>query len=183
MQAVAAGDIPAREWLFATHVDLLLRVAVAHGADPASAEDAVQEAFVEAFSTAGTFRGRSPVRHWMLGVLRHTLSRQRRLQRIAPAAEADVLEVAERAGFGLDTSSVTAALEDRDVVRRVLAVLDPVDRLVLELRDAQGLTGDEAAAALGIGLAAEKSRLHRARLAFVAAAMALHRKGNLGRPE
>jgi RNA polymerase sigma-70 factor (ECF subfamily) len=32
------------------------------------------------------------------------------------------------------------------------------------LRDVEGLTGEEAAAALGIGLAAMKSRLHRARL-------------------
>ena len=37
-------------------------------------------------------------------------------------------------------------------------------REVLLLRDVEGLSGDETAAALGIGLAAMKSRLHRARL-------------------
>ncbi|NUP95191.1 MAG: RNA polymerase subunit sigma, partial [Planctomycetaceae bacterium] len=41
---------------------------------------------------------------------------------------------------------------------------EPDERELLVLRDLQGLSGAEVAALLGIGLAAQKSRLHRARL-------------------
>lgn len=42
------------------------------------------------------------------------------------------------------------------------------DRAILTLRDLEGTSGEEAAALLGVGLAAMKSRLHRARLRLAA---------------
>ena len=52
-----------------------------------------------------------------------------------------------------------------DAIEAALASLKPADREVLELRDVQGLTAPEVAAMLGVGVAAVKSRLHRARIA------------------
>jgi RNA polymerase sigma-70 factor (ECF subfamily) len=45
-----------------------------------------------------------------------------------------------------------------------MAALSPEAAEVLLLRDVSGLSGEETAAALGVGIAAMKSRLHRARL-------------------
>jgi RNA polymerase sigma-70 factor (ECF subfamily) len=50
-----------------------------------------------------------------------------------------------------------------------LGQLDEEEREVVVLRDLEGLSGEETAAALGVSLAAMKSRLHRARLRLVAA--------------
>jgi RNA polymerase sigma-70 factor (ECF subfamily) len=55
--------------------------------------------------------------------------------------------------------------------------MSPDAREVLLLRDVEGLSGPEAAAALELDLAAMKSRLHRARLELKARVEAV-----LGRP-
>ena len=48
-------------------------------------------------------------------------------------------------------------------VHEALARLDSQAREIIVLRDLEGLDGSEVAQALGISLAAMKSRLHRAR--------------------
>jgi RNA polymerase sigma-70 factor (ECF subfamily) len=53
-------------------------------------------------------------------------------------------------------------------VREAFEKLAPGDRVVLALRDLEGLSAGEAAAVLGIGERALKSRLHRARLRLAA---------------
>ena len=56
-----------------------------------------------------------------------------------------------------------ASAQTAAVLEQALGEMDDEAREVLLLRDVEGLSGEEAAAALGIGLAAMKSRLHRAR--------------------
>ena len=51
-------------------------------------------------------------------------------------------------------------------VNAILASLDPVQRAVLVMRELEGLSEDEMAAALGVAGGTVKSRLHRARAAF-----------------
>ena len=58
------------------------------------------------------------------------------------------------------------AIERWELVRAVhaaIATLERPYREVLEMRDLEGLTGDETCLALGLELAAMKTRLHRAR--------------------
>jgi RNA polymerase sigma-70 factor (ECF subfamily) len=59
-------------------------------------------------------------------------------------------------------------LEEREWLARALARLSQADREVLILRDLEGLSGEETAAALGVTVRAMKSRLHRARLRLAA---------------
>ena len=49
-----------------------------------------------------------------------------------------------------------------------MACLSMEERELLLLRDAEGLTNEDCAGLLGLSLPALKSRLHRARLRFVA---------------
>ena len=80
----------------------------------------------------------------------------------------DALGVA--AGWGAEPSvDPREALLDQDRVERALATLAAHDREALLLKDVEGFRNDEAAALLGLDLAAFKSRLHRARLRFLAA--------------
>jgi RNA polymerase sigma-70 factor (ECF subfamily) len=67
----------------------------------------------------------------------------------------------------VDASPAPDAALARKRLRRLLqdAVehLDPAHRNVYTLRDVEGLSGAETARRLGISVAAQKSRLHRAR--------------------
>jgi RNA polymerase sigma-70 factor (ECF subfamily) len=78
-------------------------------------------------------------------------------------------ELGEAAGWG-DQNPEEGALrsERRGCLARALEALGPEEREILVLRELEELTGEETAAALGIGLAAMKSRLHRARLRLAA---------------
>jgi RNA polymerase sigma-70 factor, ECF subfamily len=53
----------------------------------------------------------------------------------------------------------------RRALERAIRALDPDYRAPLILRDVEGLSTTQAAAIMGLGEAAFKSRLHRARLA------------------
>ena len=52
-------------------------------------------------------------------------------------------------------------------IRRVLLRLSTEQRAILVLRDLEGLSEEEAAAQLGVARGTAKSRLHRARKAFM----------------
>ncbi len=138
-------------------------------------DDAVQDTFVSAWRAAGSFRGDASARSWLYAIARHAVHHQQR-RRVDEPAQLESLEaLAERAGWG-NLEAVTMP-EDEDeraaLLHRALARLPQEERDVLTLRDLDGLSGDETAAALQLSLAAMKSRLHRARLHRVAVARTL----------
>lgn len=59
-----------------------------------------------------------------------------------------------------------APLRTRIAVRRLIASLPDRYRVVLLLRDLEGLSNEETAEILGDSVASVKSRLHRARMAL-----------------
>jgi RNA polymerase sigma-70 factor (ECF subfamily) len=83
-------------------------------------------------------------------------------------------ELGEAAGWGAETDILDALLV-KDEVNRALACLSLEERELLMLREVEGLSNEECASLLGVGLPALKSRLHRARLRFVAHLRGGHR--------
>lgn len=141
-------------------------------ADAALAEDALQDTFLAVLEHAGSFRGASSARAWLHTLARHALGRRvrRRVGEPSPAElDTDLEALAHRAGFGSATAGWASALEDREHIERSLASLSDDDREVLALVDAEGFTLEEAALSCALSEAALKSRLHRARLRFMAA--------------
>lgn len=57
----------------------------------------------------------------------------------------------------------------RTTLHRIVASLAPSDRQVIALRILRGLSGEDTARILGIGVPAVKTRLHRARSRLLAA--------------
>lgn len=167
---VARHDAHALEALFARHHPAMYRHAVRLSHDAAAADDALQETFLAVWKHAESFRAATSVRAWLYTIARNALKRQFRKK----AGEEDVVSLealGAEAGWG-DVSAVDrvrAAVEDRERVHKALASMAEPDREVLSLIDVEGLSLEEAAAALELGLPAMKSRLHRARLRFVAA--------------
>lgn len=139
--------------------------------DPVQAEDLLQDTFVAALAAVGSWRGEGPVRGWLYAIARHRLLMAQRGPRRVGGDEAPLLQLGLEAGWGapMDPEALTARLEAQAVLERALATLDEEARAVVTLRDLEGLSGEETAAALGLSVAAMKSRLHRARLQLMAA--------------
>lgn len=126
-------------------------------ATPEDAEDAAQEALVVLYRKIGTLRATAALASWLFQIVRHECLRRSRL---ALRRSADPV--------AMPPSAEEVALRRIDVERvvRAIAALPVEQRVVLVLRDVHGLSGTATAQALGIGRAAMKSRLHRARQAL-----------------
>jgi RNA polymerase sigma-70 factor (ECF subfamily) len=170
LRRAADGDAAAFEGVVSRHEARLFRFARALTRDATAAEDALQEAFLAAWRGAAGFRGGPSAAPWLLTIVRHQVHRQHRRRAGQPSAFASLEELGEQAGWGAadDPEAVAITRERRERVQVALDALGDEEREVLVLRELEGLTGEETAAALGIGLAAMKSRLHRARLRFAA---------------
>ncbi|MFO0556530.1 MAG: sigma-70 family RNA polymerase sigma factor [Polyangiales bacterium] len=167
---VGQRDPAALRLLFDRHAPALLRFAHAIARDRALAEDAVQESFAALWQHAASFRNESSPRSWLFTVARNAIHRRFR-RKVDRDTDVALEELGADAGWG-DASaqrSVHERIESDDCVRHALAALDDEDREVLALIDVEGLSTEEGAQSLGLSVAALKSRLHRARLRFVAA--------------
>ena len=135
--------------------------------DEAAAEDALQETFLSAWRNAASFRGDGSALGWLLSIARHAVYRQHRSRAGEPERMESLAELGEAAGWGAAPDPLDA-LVVKDEVERALARLSLGERELLLLREVEGLSNEECASLLGLGLPALKSRLHRARLRFVA---------------
>jgi RNA polymerase sigma-70 factor (ECF subfamily) len=169
LKRAAAGEREAFDELVVRHQAAVFRFARAATEGPAAAEDVLQETFLAAWRAAGTFQGRSAVRTWLLTIARNQAWHHREREARLPMDDVPLPELGEAAGWG-DRNPEEGALRSqrRGRLARALAALGPEEREILVLRELEELTGEETAAALGIGLAAMKSRLHRARLRLAA---------------
>jgi RNA polymerase sigma-70 factor (ECF subfamily) len=169
LKRTAAGDREAFDVIVMRHQAAVFRFARAATGGPAAAEDVLQETFLAAWRAAGTFQGRSAVRTWLLTIARNQAWHHRERAGRLPVDDVPLPELGEAAGWGSESPEEGVLLsERRDRLAGSLSALAPEEREVLVLRDLEELTGEETAAALGIGLAAMKSRLHRARLRLAA---------------
>lgn len=167
---IGAKDRAAFATLAARHLPSLLRYAGAISSHAIQAEDAVQEAFTTLWREVSGGREILSLKAWLRVVVRHALLKElRHGAHESPEEDLESIEsLAGGAGWGASDDALTAKrLEDRDLVRHVVAGLSAEDRDVLYWVDVDGFSVEEAASALGASLAATKSRLHRARLRFM----------------
>ena len=166
---VSEGDRRAFELLIERHGAAVLRLATALS-DPATAEDAMQQTFLNVYQNAARFRGDASVRTWLLTITRNTAFRLHGKTRREELVEEPLMQLGLDAGWGSDDpEAIAIAAERKGALRKALSLLSAEDREVLILRDLEGLRGAEAAEVLGIGERALKSRLHRARLRLAVA--------------
>jgi RNA polymerase sigma-70 factor (ECF subfamily) len=166
------GDGYAFERLVRTNASWMLGLARRILDDESEAEDAVQDACISAFRSVGAFQGDSALSTWL-----HRIVVNAALMRLRSRRRRDGLRVQEidsevrrsgRAG-GADGEPPTAALESEEIrvaVRRAIAAIPPDYRVILVLRDVEGMDMDEVADLVGLGVSGAKSRLHRARQAL-----------------
>jgi RNA polymerase sigma-70 factor, ECF subfamily len=161
LDAARAGDVEAFEVLVRRHEGRVYRVAFRLLGGHADAQDATQETFVRAWRGLGRFRGESAVSTWLYRIVTN-----RCLNMIATRRSAASLDL-ELPSVGSDPAEITEQRERFAAIARQVASLPPEQRAALVLRDFEGLSYEEVAAALEVSVAAVKGRIHRARLSVL----------------
>jgi RNA polymerase sigma-70 factor (ECF subfamily) len=163
----------------------MLHVARSFVASHASAEEAVQETWLAVIQGIDRFQGRSSVRTWVFHVLVNIARRQGVRENRVVASD---LVAADETGPTVDPSRFLSAgnrwaggwragaapqpwgpeevalnTEARAVLTAALAQLPNRQRVVIELRDIGGLSGDEVCGILNLSPANQRVLLHRAR--------------------
>ncbi len=162
-----SGSSAAFEEIVERHRDVVFRVA-ARIVGPHEADDVAQDAFLRAFHRLDRFRGDSHFRSWLLQIVHNTAINAvvRRVPEpvgaLAEVDEADPQPPAER--------EPVHALEERERRERLelkLRELRSEHRVVLVLRDVEGLAYEEIAEVTETPLGSVKGRLHRARAEMI----------------
>lgn len=135
----------------------LTRTAWLYLGDAHAAEDAAQETLIAAWDGASRTTASTSLRSWLMGILinrcrLHVRSAQRRRRR---ERQAIALRVIPAADGGRDVERLGA-------LRVAMDSLDGAHREVVLLRFHQGLSVEQAAAALGVPAGTVKSRCHAA---------------------
>jgi len=159
------GDVDAYAVIVRRHERQLRIVLLRILDDVRDVEEAVQDAFVQAWRNLDRYRGEAALFTWLYRIGVNTALAQRRRKRLA-TVDIAVLEGrdAPNVDRGHDPEAAAEAADLRGRVLVALAELPFEFREAVVLRDLDGLTNAEVAEALGVSIAAAKSRIHRGRL-------------------
>jgi RNA polymerase sigma-70 factor (ECF subfamily) len=179
---VARADHAAFEALMRRHNGRLFRVARAILKDDADAEDALQDAYLDAYRHIGEFRGEAPVATWLTrivvneGLMR--LRKRKRDRAVVSRAESSTTgrgDEDDQTGIDVVDERIEspAAAVSRDEIRRLLEQkiddLPLAFRTVFVMRDVDDMSVQETADRLSIPSATVRTRLFRARTLLRAA--------------
>ncbi|MFN2606370.1 MAG: RNA polymerase sigma factor [Acidimicrobiales bacterium] len=132
------------------------------------AEDAVQEAMIDAYRGLDGFAGTAAVGTWLFRITLNRALAERRKRRplVIDAEPLDLLRRWEDPDYAVDPALVAARRSDARTVRALLDELPETYRTAIVLHDCQGLSGPEVAEAMGIPLPTAKSHIRRGRMAL-----------------
>lgn len=177
VERLKRGDAAALEALMERYASRVYRLAHGITRNAADAEEVEQDVFLNLFRKIGTFEGRAALGSWIYRVTANAALIKRRGKRFEvevpledhlPTFKEDGHRDGDRAYVLADWSQSPEeellSRETRGLLNRALDELPDHYRAVLVLVDVEGLSNEEAAAALEESVASVKSRLHRARM-------------------
>jgi len=168
--AAKQGDAAAFEELVNRYESKIFRLTRNITGNQEDAEDAMQEAFLKAYSHLQDFHGNSRFYTWLVRIAANEALmrlRKRRPNQISldePVEGTEDLMPRELEDWGPSPEQGYAQAEMQGIRADFIEKLAPEFRMVLVLRDLEELSTQETAEALGISVPAVKSRLLRARL-------------------
>lgn len=140
------------------------------------AYDLTQEVFLRALRALPTFKGDCKFRTWLYTIAKNTCLNHLREAKRRSEVEGYSLNVDTEPGeFGggpepcdpvANVERIVEVRELQRVVDQTLAQLTPEQRLLMTLRDCEGLSYEEICEVTDLSLTNVKSKLHRARQAF-----------------
>ena len=164
MANTTSTALPTFEGIVEKYSDFVYNVALRMTNDPTEAQDAVQDAFISAYKAYPKFRGDSAITTWLYRITVNAVLMKRRKEKKARETTSGGVEELELPDVGDGPEKQAITSETRQKIQSAIAKLPPDMRMAVILRDIQELSGEEAAAALGIEVSALKTRLHRGRM-------------------
>lgn len=172
---VKEKDQGAFEEIFNRYVDKIYGISLRITRNPVSAEEVLQEVFLTLTTKADTFRGEAKFSSWLYTVTVNasfmylraekkyegTLS----LENYVPYDEKGTLMGRVKAkDWSSRPDLIILSKEGVELINKAINELPESYRVVLHLRDVEGLSNEEISKILDLTIPAVKSRLHRARL-------------------
>ncbi len=158
-----AVEVPPFAEVYETHFDFVWRSARRLGVPEANVDDVVQDVFVTVYRRLSHFEGRSQLKTWIFGILRHTVRDMRRSMRRKPV---EALEYDPHDVHNPTPHDVAARGEGQRMLHAVLDTLDDEQREVFVLSELEQLSAPEIASALDVNVNTVYSRLRAARQNF-----------------
>jgi RNA polymerase sigma-70 factor, ECF subfamily len=174
VRAVQAGDTHAMETLLMKAQEVAYRFSLLVCGRADDADDAMQEALLKTYRYAARIREPEAFRAWLYRTVRNAclIGRRRRANEpehfVSLDDTASDMDGRERqvdavdSGHDPERQAINSSLRSR--LRRSLAAVPRPYRVVVVLREIEGLSTREVAEVMGISEANVKTRLHRARL-------------------
>ena len=149
---------------------MLFRSLMAILGDPEEAQDAMQDAFLNAFKHIGEFQRRSKFSTWLVSIARNAALERLRGRKNMESLDEGGLEGEEEfrprqvRTWQDNPEQMYSETEIRGLVERGVMRLPAKYRVVVMLRDIEQLSTEEVAQELGLSVPALKARLLRGRL-------------------
>jgi len=164
-ELVPAG-VPSFSEIYEQQFEFVWRSARRLGVAEASLDDVVQDVFVTVYRRLDAFEGRSQLKTWIFGILRHTVHDLRRTARRKPT-EALVDDIADAPGRTPQDEALRG--EGTKLLHAVLTELPDELREVFVLSELEQMSAPEVAEGLALNVNTVYSRLRTARKEFDAA--------------
>ena len=162
-QRCGQGDPDAFEQLYRAHAGKLYTLIVRMVASAETAEDLLQEVFLNAYRKIGNFRGDSSLGTWLYRMaVNHCLDYLRGRQN-KMARTTDSIDEEGMAEPAAPAPLVASAINRLDL-ERAIAQLPDGCRTAFVLHDVEGFEHHEIAMMLGISEGTSKSQVHKARM-------------------
>lgn len=170
IEAAQRGDLEAFNQLVLKFQDMMYRISLRTLNDESAADDATQNAMIQAFRNIKSFRGGS-FRSWLARVTVNASYDEMRRWRRQPSVSLEQVnsdgEEIESLPWLVDLSAGPEEQSDstelRGAIQACVKLLIPDYRLVVVLVDVEGMSYEEAARIANIPVGTVKSRLARAR--------------------
>jgi RNA polymerase sigma-70 factor (ECF subfamily) len=173
VQRVQRGDKSAFDVLVRKYQHKVVKLVMRYMRDPADAEDVAQEAFIKAYRALPQFRGDSAFYTWLYRIAINTAKNAIVSRDRSPVVYDLDLQNAEESydmqGRLADTATPEALVlteEIRTIVNAAIAALPEDLRTAIVLREIDGLSYEEIAAAMECPVGTVRSRIFRAREAI-----------------
>jgi RNA polymerase sigma-70 factor, ECF subfamily len=174
VRGAAAGDSVAMERLLMRAQEVAYRFSLLVCGHPEDAEDVMQDALLNTYRHVSQIKDPEAFRTWLYQTVRNACLMKRRRRVDEPArmtsieqgrtdadGEPSSLDLPD-GGRPADQQLIDAWTSER--LRKALARLQPGYRVIVVLREMEGLSTREVATITGLSEANVKQRLHRARL-------------------